>query len=451
MITGEELLSAAVLSGAFLLLLVVAEAWRRLGTPKPEWTRKLIHVAGGIVCLLLPFVVSSPWIVLFMALGLTGLFTLAAHAGFLKSLHGVARSSRGAEYYPVAIFLVFLLAGDQKWLFVAAVMVLAVGDAFAALIGSRYGVIRYEVEGSDKSLEGSLVFLVVAFLAVHFPTLLMTDLPRPTSVLAAVLVATLVTGVEAISRRGTDNLFVPLAVVIILSKITRQPVAEIVFQNLSLLGIGLATVLLVRRFPFFNVGSTITFILYAYATWSLGSWQWALPVFVGLISYVATWLRVAPRERRADVGSRAVGRALLPPFGFLILANVTRDYDTYFGAYLAASAAVLAFALSGSLLHLESRERSRRDLAVIGTALLGCAVTLVPPWGVQSGAPLVVPLVITALVLPLTYLNVVVEGRDVEAAGTRPWSAWRFVLTVAAAGAVLLLQIAGIIPPWNPL
>jgi len=451
MITRGDLLGAGVVSGAFLLLLVAAEAWKRFGSPKPEWTRKLVHVAGGLVCLVLPFVVSSPWIVLCMALGLTGLFTLAARTGVLRSLHGVARSSRGVEYYPIAIFLTFLLAGDQKWLFVAAVLALAVGDGFAALIGGRYGVIRYEVEESDKSLEGSLVFLVIVFLAVHLPTLLMTDLPRVTSVLGAVLVAALVTGVEAISRRGTDNLFVPLAVVIILSKITRQPVAEIAFQNLSLLGICLVTGLLVWRFRFFNVGGTIVFVLYAYAAWSLGSWQWSLPGFVGLICYVVVWLRMVPRRRLRQVRARAVSRALLPPFAILILANSTGLYDVFFAAYLAASAAVLAFALSGPLLHMKTRDSRRRLVGVVGAAVLACAVTLFPPWSAQAGAPAIVPLAIAAVVLPVAVLNAVRESRDPEASMRSQWSAARFVLSFAAAGAVLLLQLAGVLPGWAPL
>jgi hypothetical protein len=111
------------------------------------------------------------------------------------------------------------------------VLVLAVGNAFAALIGSRYGVIRYEVEDETKSLEGSLVFLVIAFLAIHLPTLQMTDLSRPVCVLAALLVAALVTGFEAIALEGADNLFIPLAVVIILGKITTKPLSEVVYHD----------------------------------------------------------------------------------------------------------------------------------------------------------------------------------------------------------------------------
>ena len=37
-------------------------------------------------------------------------------------------------------------------------------DAFAALVGSEYGKLRYSVEEDTKSVEGSLVFLVVAII-----------------------------------------------------------------------------------------------------------------------------------------------------------------------------------------------------------------------------------------------------------------------------------------------
>jgi phytol kinase len=192
---GSDLIGAAVLSAVFVGFLAAAELWRRFGHPQPEWTRKLVHVGGGLSCLLFPFLVESRWIVLGLALVLTALFAGAARLGLLKSLHGVERRSRGAEYYPLAVFLVLVLAGERTWLYVAAVLVLAVADGFAALVGSRYGVVRYGVEdGGRKSLEGSLVFFLLAFLAIHLPTLLMSDLPRPITVLAAVLVALLVTG-----------------------------------------------------------------------------------------------------------------------------------------------------------------------------------------------------------------------------------------------------------------
>jgi phytol kinase len=383
-----------------------------------------------------------------MAVVLSGIFIFAGKTGFLKSLHGVTRSSRGVEYYPLAVFLVFLIAGGQIWLYVAAVLVLAVGDAFAALIGTHYGAVRYEVEDEYKSLEGSLVFLVIAFLAIHLPMLLLTDLPRPTSVLAALLVAILVTGFEAISLRGTDNLFVPLAVAVILIKITSKPLHEIVFQNLSLVGICIGIGLLVWRFPSFNVGGTIAVILYAYGNWSLGSWRWALPVFIGLVCYILAWYRWASPHGASGTKVRTVVRALLPPSAILVLANSTDSHALFFAPYLTASAVVLAFSLGNTILQEEGRGL-RRAAHVGGVALLAWAATALPLWVVQPGVPVIVPLAIAGLVLAATGLNGVLESRG-PAVAVEGWTASRFLLSLGAAAALLLLQATDLIPAWNP-
>jgi phytol kinase len=447
-VTPGDLRGAAILSGVFLGLLVTAELWRRLGNPKPEWTRKLVHLGGGVACLFFPFLVTSPWVVLAMALALCALFVAGGRFGFLKSLHGVERKSRGAEYYPLSVFLVFLMTQGRPWLYLSAVLVLAVGDAFAALIGSRYGVVRYEVEEDRKSLEGSLVFLVIAFLAIHLPTLLMTDLPRPVCVLAALLVAALVTGFEAISLEGADNLFVPLAVVVILGKITTKPLSEVIFQNLSLLAICLAVGLVVWRSRSFNVGGAITFILFAYGTWSLGSWYWALPVFLSFAGYVAAWGRYAPRGHASGIKVRTIARALLPPFTMLILANSLRDYPTFYGPYLAASAAVLAFSLDTGVFRLE-RRRSWA-LGAVGLGLLATAFTSLLPWLLRKDVSWISLLAVAGATVAAALLNTAIELRDPSLPRSREWTAWRFLLSFVAAGAILGLQALGIVPAWDP-
>jgi dolichol kinase len=448
LISPGDLRGAAILAAIFLSLLVIAELWRRFGTPKPEYTRKLVHLGGGVACLFFPFLVRSPWVVLALSLPLTGLFVAGGKFGFLQSLHGVKRKSRGAEYYPLSVFLVFVMTQGRPWLYLSAVLVLAVGDAFAALIGSRYGVIRYEVEDEKKSLEGSLVFLVIAFLAIHLPTLLLTDLPRPVCVLAALLVAALVTGFEAISLEGADNLFVPLAVVVILGKITTKPLSEVIFQNLSLLAICVGVGLAVWRSRSLNVGGAITFILFAYGTWSLGSWIWALPVFVGFAGYLLAWKRWAPPGHASGIKVRTLARALLPPFVMLILANSLGDYPTWFAPYLAAIAAVLAFSLDTGVFRLE-RRRSWA-LGALGLAFLGTVLVVVGPWIALRRAPLETVLAILAATAVVCLVNSLLELRDPELPRSREWTAWRFLLSFVAAGVVWGLQMLGMISAWDP-
>jgi phytol kinase len=451
MISPGDLRGAAILAAIFISLLVAAELWRRLGHPKPEWTRKLVHIGGGVACLFFPFLVQSPWVVLALALPLTGIFVLGGKLGFLQSLHGVGRKSRGAEYYPLSVFLTFVLTQGRPWLYLPAVLVLAMADAFAALIGSRYGVVRYEVEDETKSLEGSLVFLVIAFLAIHLPVLLLTDLPRPVCVLAALLVAALVTGFEAISLQGADNLFVPLAVVVILGKITTKPLSEVVFQNLSLLAICLAIGIAVWRSRSFNVGGAITFILFAYGTWSLGNWLWALPVFLGFAGYLILWKRFAPPGHMSGIKVRTLTRALLPPFAMLALANGPIDDAIFYGPFVVASAAVVAFSLDTGVFRLERFGPAVRALGAAGIGALAWAIVALIPWLIQGGAPLGQLAAALAVVVLVSLLNIGIELRGTLPDRPREWTALRFVLSFLAAGAVLGLQALGIVAAWSPV
>jgi len=447
-ISPGDLRGAAILGGAFVTLLAAAELWRRLGSPRPESTRKLVHLGGGLVCLFFPFLIESPWVVLAMAAAMTALFALAARFGGLRSLHGVERRSRGAEYYPLAIFLVFLLARGRPFLYVSAVLVLAAADAFAALVGSRYGVVRYEVEDEQKSLEGSLVFFLVAFLAIHLPTLLLTDLERAVCVLAAVLVAALVTGFEAISLRGADNLFVPLAVAVVLGKITSKPLSEVVFQSLSLLTICLVVGWVVWRERSFNAGGAIAFILFAYGAWSLGNWQWALPVFLGFGLYVAA-RRLSAARHATGVKVRTVARALLPPFLLLLLANAAQAGRALYGPYLAASATVLAAALAAGAVRLDRLASPSGALAAGAIGLVAAASTALVPWLAQDTPPAALA-GLGLVVVAATVTNDLYERRRREAGAERQWTANRFLLALAAAALVLLAQRLGWLPAWDP-
>src|SRR4051794_33363787 len=106
----SDLVAALCISLSFLALLGAAELWHRLANPPVEWTRKLVHSAGGIVCLMLPFFIRSPWVVLVLALGMGAIFLVSRRMGWLSSVHGVRRSSRGTEYYPLVVCLLFFLA-----------------------------------------------------------------------------------------------------------------------------------------------------------------------------------------------------------------------------------------------------------------------------------------------------------------------------------------------------
>lgn len=442
---AHDLPGMAMAAALFSLLLLSAEFWKRRGGA-PEHTRKLVHLLGGLACLPFPFWFRSAWSVAVLALSLALLFVVGKRLGFLKSLHGVSRRTAGSEYYPPVICLLFLVTRDAPAFYVCAVLVLAIGDAGAALIGMRYGTVRYEVEDEQKSVEGSLAFATLAFLAIHLPLLLMTALPRPVCVLAAALVAVLVTGFEAIALRGSDNLFVPLGVAVILSKITTKPVAEIIFQTASLALICAGMLVVARRARCFNAGGTIAAILFAYGAWSLGSWAWALPIFICFGTIALLWRLASARDvPRPTIKVLTVFHAAAFPLVALLVANMLKQVTLLYAPFVAMLAVVLALAMR-SLWPPPGAGRGAAAAAALRGALSGLLV-LVPAACAARGS---VASVATLAALAAAAAAAGDAGRGARAAPGGGWTASRVALTLLAGLAAVGLELTRALAPWSP-
>ncbi|HYO78041.1 MAG TPA: hypothetical protein VE010_16400, partial [Thermoanaerobaculia bacterium] len=428
----SDLRGALLITALFAVVLISAELWSRVGRGKAEHTRKLVHLGGGLIGVFLPWLIESPLVVFVLTASLSVLFVAGEKAKLLRSLHGVERKTRGSEYYPLAIWLVFVIAADQPAFYLAGVLVLAIADAFAALIGSRYGKHRYEVEDEFKSVEGSLVFFAIALFAVALPLLLLTELPPAVCVLTALLVAMLVTLFEAISLQGTDNLFVPIAVVFVLQKITTKSIAHIALQNVAFVCIIAVVLLLAWRIEWFNAGGAIAVTLFVFAAWSLGPrYRWAIPVFIGLGGLALVRIFVIRRGDRRRLKVRAVTRALIVPFVFLLAANMTGLFNQLFGPYLAACAAVFAFvAWTGG------RAVNALLVGVVAAALLMVPTTLF------YGASSVTVAASVAVVAAMAFANA-------RFADPREWEAPSFLFALLAGVLVLALQAMHVVPPWG--
>ncbi len=442
---SQEFHHAIVLAGVFVGILLIAECWSRLFNPRPEWPRKLVHLGGGIVCIFIPYYLHSAITVFILAFLLSSLFYFGRKASFLKSLNSVERRTRGSEYYPIAIFIVYLLAYDKPWLYVCAVLVLAMADAAAALVGSQYGKYRFVVENETKSLEGSLIFLIIAFITIETPLLLLTQLPNSVIVLSAMLVAMIVTLLEAISLEGLDNLVIPLAVAIILGKITTKPVSEIIFQNISFILMCVLIAIVSLRSKAFNVGGALTVILFCFAAWSLGAVTWAIPVLFGYFLYVIIWqVLPLPEENIKQNRVRIIYRAVVIPFIILLLANFTNHYDFFFAPFLLSCAIVLLFPL-WSHLHLHYQSTQDNLLMANLMAFIPWVIIILIP-GVLfyqiNFINVFIPLVILFMA---STANFYWKQKNLEIFGQYVWLPSEWVIT--AVGAIFLMILQWIIVP----
>lgn len=205
--------SMALVLSALGVLFYVVRSLRSRGIMSGEYARKAAHVGMGLVCLSFPWLFSSAWPVLTLAaVAAAGLLALRfeprLRALFGCVLHDVERKSYGEFAFIGGITCAFVFALGHPLAYVIPVVVLALADTVAALVGSRFGAHRFVIQEGSKSLEGSAAFLFCAFTCVAAP-LIATG--QPHALLSAGITAIALMVVEACSNAGLDNFTIPLA------------------------------------------------------------------------------------------------------------------------------------------------------------------------------------------------------------------------------------------------
>jgi phytol kinase len=444
-----EAARAGLISLFLVALFAAGEAWRHWGNPPAEWTRKGAHVGAGVITAAFPWLIAWHWTVLLLALGFAVIIFGTRRLGWLQSIHGVERHSQGGIYYPVAIYLLFLLAGDRPVFYLISLLVLMVSDSLAALLGSEYGKAIYTVETDRRSLEGSAVFLLATFMAVHLPLLLATDTGRPATVLIAAQIALTVTIFEGISPGGSDNLVVPLATYFLLAIMTPRPASHVAKQLTAQLVITLLVGLLAWRFRFLALSSAMGLALVVYGAYALGGSEWTIAPALAVLCFAGYYLVARRREPEAGAGYHirtlfyVAGVATLLFFANnaverLVPGVHARSPDPLYVAYVGVAAAQVMIAMFAHLQRVPAeRRRAPWGLAATG-ALVGYLVVV--PMGLAVGVAgitlwgLAMAAVICVVSLVL-YLSV---RRMAAWPKVAPWDLRLQALSTAAATALVL-------------
>ncbi len=345
--TGE-IVNTLILAGVFLLILGLGEVIYHFCPARPEFSRKSVHFLSGLTALSFPYLIQSPWLVLLLALGFSSLILLSKKRDIMRSLNDVTRKSHGTLFFPVAVYVIFLLSHNQPVLYFVSILIMTVADSLAALIGEVYGHISYQVEESTKSLEGSVIFFLTTFLCVHLSLLFMTPLDKLNTVLIAVVIAILVTGFEAISFGGSDNLFIPFGTYCLLNTMVHQPSSQI-FRDLWMLLVMIGvTVPLVNKTRLLKPSALIGMVLVNYAAWALGDFFWLLPLLLAQAMVVFIVRALLPREATQTTAHQIKSFLynLFSPTVLIFVSNILRDWEVFYIPYVAAIVAQVAVIFS---------------------------------------------------------------------------------------------------------
>jgi phytol kinase len=128
----------AVLYG---IILLIGEGLYRILNLKPEWPRNFSHLAVGIVSLPYPWLFSSHWWVLLIAIQSSAILYVTRRYGLIPSHHQSAGKSMGSYLFYISIYLCFIVSSylDRPHFFVFPILVLSISDVAASIIGRYFG------------------------------------------------------------------------------------------------------------------------------------------------------------------------------------------------------------------------------------------------------------------------------------------------------------------------
>ncbi len=413
----------------------------------PELTRKLVHVGMGLVTLTFPWLFgTAAWCVVTLGIVASASLYALRNSSALRQqfggvLDGVSRDSWGEVYFPIGVAALFYLAHGDTVVFIIPVLLLALGDAVAALIGVRYGSVQYETGEGKKSLEGSLAFFLVAFLSAHVPLLLATNTGRAESLLIGLILGLLMMLIEAVAWRGLDNLFIPLGAFLLLRSFLPLSVLDLTVRLGVTVGlVGFAV--LYRRKTTLNGSAVLGAALIAFLAWALGGWQW----MIAPITLFSTYALLFPRENR-DGTTRMhdihdVLRATGVGIAWLFLAAAYHRSD-FLLPYTVSFAAHLAII---GVIRLQERFGGRERHFVPIIALVKSMILLLVPYYLLAGRQDRSSW-ITLLVLAPVGIGIGIAGARLAGVipGT-PRSQYRRWILQAGVAAGSALTMKGILP-----
>lgn len=184
---------------------------------KGEYARKFVHITSATFVAFWPLFISNLQIVIISLFFILALI-ITKKLKLFKSIRSIKRASYGEIWYALGIAVSAFLFKEPE-VFAVAVLTMALADGFAAVVGvslkKKAGA--FTINGQQKSLAGTLTFMVIAFLInfIYWATAGNEFLPSPLNGWAFISmlafgISSILALAELVSPKGSDNIIVPV-------------------------------------------------------------------------------------------------------------------------------------------------------------------------------------------------------------------------------------------------
>lgn len=245
-------------------------------------SRKVLHI---IACVMIAY---SPYFIQNFYLNLSLFFLVFIVVSFLhyKNLFTsftFQDKNFGILFLPLSYVITYGIMGeDNKTIITTTFLILGFADGLSGLLGALFANSYYKITKDAKSYLGSIVFLISTIIILY---LQLKDIINDTQYLrlSILLVAYLLTAIEAGSSYGLDNFFIPIVSIFMLDVILNQPdITRIYVLQITFFIATLAGYLSYKAKFLKKDGAFGAFIL-AFFLLGFGGIKWVLPILTFFI------------------------------------------------------------------------------------------------------------------------------------------------------------------------
>ncbi len=189
------------------IIIILAKFFRKNGE---EASRKFIHIMlSNWWFIAMYFFENAFW----ASIGPIS-FVIINYISYKKNLISVMEREKqdglGTVYYALALLIVVIITfgiTKRPEIGLCSILIMGYGDGLAAVIGKKIKSPEYKIGNTKKTIAGTLTMFIITFVILAlFSNITGISMWLIKSVISAIIL----TIVEAVSIKGTDNLSLPL-------------------------------------------------------------------------------------------------------------------------------------------------------------------------------------------------------------------------------------------------
>ena len=203
--------------------LIISNYAHRKGLLSSEKNRRLMHATVGIIMSFSTIIFSSKFIPSILAIAFVFFNIIAFKSKLLPGIHSQKRKSYGTIYFPLSYLIVSYLFWEKNEFLILSLLILAISDPIAAHIGSKKGSIwKFRVWYDYKTISGTIAFFTSSILILIIGNIFILKYNLIDSISFILITATFATISEITSKKGTDNLSIPIISILIMVGLNDQ-------------------------------------------------------------------------------------------------------------------------------------------------------------------------------------------------------------------------------------